>query len=534
MIESFQAGSLMSLLFVLITMYLTTFGTWNIRGLDNSLDTLNQKLDHFDVMFICETWLEECSESKLSQINKCFWYINKHSKSVSTGHRASEGVLMLVRKHTNYKMSVIDIGGYERSHCVRLKSCDTEVYIIGAHLPSSNVLDSTYLDALDSVMEMYDICSQTGQTILMGYFNTDLRTHIVPVKKRAASLHRALTERQLYSVVPVDDATQYTFSTKDGLTRTLIDYVFFSKDDLYCVTGYLIDTNVPYSVSDHLPLMMFIDIKGSCKRYDGQKLNWRKASDIDPMLYRYESEEHLRETSVAMSAYSSPTEYINAYNDMIVGDCKYDTPEEMCSAFSSHFRTLATPETSENFDEQFASSVLDKVVNIEKSYSGITSDTEKSALEKPFTPDEVWSVVRALKSGKSPGPDCLTNEHVKRAGCSLFKHITVLFNAIVKYECIPTSYYVGKILPIHKGHGKSKSNVNHYRGITLTSVLSKLFERLLLCRIENCLTDKYQFPHHLQFGFRRNAGAETACLCLSENIAYYNERLSTVYCDLSR
>ena len=138
--------------------------------------------------------------------------------------------------------------------------------------------------------------------------------------------------------------------------------------------------------------------------------------------------------------------------------------------------------------------------------------------------------MKQLKTGKAPGPDGLTSEHVKFSGRSLINHIVTLFNAIIEYEYTPKVYNVGHILPVYKGHGKSKSDPSSYRGITLTSILGKLFERLILDRIELWIDKNVNFPHPFQFGFRKGTGAETAVLTVMEAICYYNERNSPVYC----
>ena len=48
-------------------------------------------------------------------------------------------------------------------------------------------------------------------------------------------------------------------------------------------------------------------------------------------------------------------------------------------------------------------------------------------------------------------------------------------------------FKTGKIITVYKSKNKDKYNPVNYRGITLTSLLSKLFEKIVLKGIENSL-----------------------------------------------
>jgi hypothetical protein len=92
-------------------------------------------------------------------------------------------------------------------------------------------------------------------------------------------------------------------------------------------------------------------------------------------------------------------------------------------------------------------------------------------------------------------------------------------------------FKVGKVISIYKGKNKDKSNPTNYRGITLTSIISKLFEKVILSRTENELIEKrIPFPHPLQFGLRNDHGVIPACYVLKEAIGYYVSRGSPVFC----
>ena len=123
--------------------------------------------------------------------------------------------------------------------------------------------------------------------------------------------------------------------------------------------------------------------------------------------------------------------------------------------------------------------------------------------------DEIHNHVKKLKKGKAPGLDFLTNEHILYGGNILLSELCQLFNSILRSKYVPEMFKTGK--------NKDKYNPVNNRGITLTSVLSKLFEKIVLKRFENILIErKISFPHELQFGFRDDHGAVPACFILKE------------------
>ncbi len=144
----------------------------------------------------------------------------------------------------------------------RIYLCNNPVYILGVRLPSSNVLDSAYYEELYNLLEVYDVCSQTGETIILGDLNADLRV-CATAKSRAKTLHRVLNERNLISVLPLDVNTMYTYASKCKSHTSMIDYVFIDRDRSNNVTGFCIYTHTPYSVSDHCPLFVCISINAN-------------------------------------------------------------------------------------------------------------------------------------------------------------------------------------------------------------------------------------------------------------------------------
>ena len=58
--------------------------------------------------------------------------------------------------------------------------------------------------------------------------------------------------------------------------------------------------------------------------------------------------------------------------------------------------------------------------------------------------------------------------------------LTYLFKCIALHGYVPDRFCEGIIVPFIKDKSGNQNDINNYRGITLTSVISKLFELIIL------------------------------------------------------
>ena len=76
---------------------------------------------------------------------------------------------------------------------------------------------------------------------------------------------------------------------------------------------------------------------------------------------------------------------------------------------------------------------------------------------------------------------------------------------------------IGKVNPIHKKD--SSDNPSNYRPISILSVFSKIFGKLMSKRLYQFL-DTFEVLYPLQFGFREKHSTTHALLCLTESIKH--------------
>lgn len=240
-----------------ITMATLSVVTWNVRGVMNCLDRIKSKLDGCDALVISEHWLNDSNISPLLCLHDSFDVYYK-CMSNHTSHRGAGGVALFVRKTLH--SSVLHIPGRDNIVGAKLTVDGSKSFIIGTRLPSTNVLDSVYCEELYATFDIYDKCIQEGETILVGDFNADIRHRIVS-RRRARLLYLALRERDVVSLIPLDDNDLFTYSNKAKTQRSLIDYVFIGFDLRSKVIGYAIDNDVSFDLSDHNPILAVFRIE---------------------------------------------------------------------------------------------------------------------------------------------------------------------------------------------------------------------------------------------------------------------------------
>ena len=105
-----------------------------------------------------------------------------------------------------------------------------------------------------------------------------------------------------------------------------------------------------------------------------------------------------------------------------------------------------------------------------------------SSFCSPFSPAEFLAAASNLSSSTATGPDKVAYpmlKHLPRSGMDFLLHI---FNLSWSSHFFPSIWKTSSIVPIHK-MGKPLDSPASFRPISLTSCVSKLFERIILYRL---------------------------------------------------
>ena len=87
-----------------------------------------------------------------------------------------------------------------------------------------------------------------------------------------------------------------------------------------------------------------------------------------------------------------------------------------------------------------------------------------------------------LDLSKTSGPDCIPVVILKNCEPALSYILAELFNKCLKESCFPDCWNVSSVVPVFKNVGE-RSTAKSYRPVSLLSVVSKVFEKLVNNRI---------------------------------------------------
>ena len=103
---------------------------------------------------------------------------------------------------------------------------------------------------------------------------------------------------------------------------------------------------------------------------------------------------------------------------------------------------------------------------------------------------ELENAIRKIKLGKAAGVDNLTPEMIKYSGETAKKWILTLLNQTWNEEKIPKEWENNTIIPIHKKGSTTKCQ--NYRAICLSSVMFKLYTRIIETRLRQQVQNKLE------------------------------------------
>ena len=141
----------------------------------------------------------------------------------------------------------------------------------------------------------------------------------------------------------------------------------------------------------------------------------------------------------------------------------------------------------------------------------------------PFTQEEMDEAISKMKDGTSPDCFQMHAEVLTKAGEGVRRPLLQVFNIIKSERIIPEEWRKVLITMIYKNKG-SRRDLEKYRGIFLTVLVSKVFERMLQARMKDQLEKVSLF----QAGSRCGKGAADNLFLLRSSVdhcRYMNESL---------
>ena len=136
-----------------------------------------------------------------------------------------------------------------------------------------------------------------------------------------------------------------------------------------------------------------------------------------------------------------------------------------------------------------------------------------------------------LKPQKTAGPDSIPPTVLKELSRQISPILIILFNISLQNGHVPDDWKEAHVAPVFKKG--DKQNPNNYRPVSLTCIIGKCMEHILVSNIMKHL-DSNQIIHALQHGFRRNYSCETQLLSLFQDLANNPSQTDLLIMDFSK
>ena len=230
--------------------------------------------------------------------------------------------------------------------------------------------------------------------------------------------------------------------------------------------------------------------------------------EVDKLVRRAKRNE---ESRIAAAVKSNPKEFFSYVNSRkpiknSIGPLKNENGRivskdlEMAELLNKYFtsvftrrNTSASPEAVIKYEGE---QVLDKIV---------------------FTVEDIKTKIRKLNKYKAPGPDEFYPRVIKELESEIAPHFYNIYRLSVSQRKAAKDWKLANVPPIHKGG--SKNDPGNYRPISLTSVVCKILESIIV----DLMTEHIEANGLLldsQHGFRHNRS------CLSNLVDFFHNMFS--------
>ena len=191
------------------------------------------------------------------------------------------------------------------------------------------------------------------------------------------------------------------------------------------------------------------------------------------------------------------------------------------------YNRISNEQWYQHFSKLFADSDVDESNNecvVEDDLR--SSEDEEELFDQDITREEVIASIRKLKSSKSAGPDNIVGEMLKCVTDDVIDYLTLLFNKLFCESRFPREWSKSIVVPIFK---KGDPEVpDNYRGVALTSVISKVYTHILNKRMTQWANREEKIIEQ-QAGFRAGYSTTDHIFTLYSIVQKFLQKHSKLY-----
>jgi hypothetical protein len=131
-----------------------------------------------------------------------------------------------------------------------------------------------------------------------------------------------------------------------------------------------------------------------------------------------------------------------------------------------------------------------------------------------FTPEAITQAIRRIKPKSSPGPDGFPPSLIRNVASSLAYPLSMIYQYFMSVGKVPEQWKKATVIPIFKGGLASEPS--NYRPISLTSIFSKIMERVITVRLLS-YCKQHELINKQQHGFMNKRSTVSNLLdCLED------------------
>ncbi|KAF8770034.1 Retrovirus-related Pol polyprotein type-1 like protein [Argiope bruennichi] len=140
-----------------------------------------------------------------------------------------------------------------------------------------------------------------------------------------------------------------------------------------------------------------------------------------------------------------------------------------------------TTSVEETINQNYKKCFPTDTINTDTPFHGLQRtkalENYSSILDPLFTTSEIDGVINSLNLNKSPGPDCIKNETLKRIHLMFLCFFSKLFNACLQLSTFPRSWKRANIFLIPKNNDFRGPHLDNLRCISLLPTIGKCLEK---------------------------------------------------------
>ena len=126
-----------------------------------------------------------------------------------------------------------------------------------------------------------------------------------------------------------------------------------------------------------------------------------------------------------------------------------------------------------------------------------------------------------LSANKATGLDGIPSRFVRDSATVIACHLTHVINLSIIQGVVPDDLKSARVVPLFKKNDKTE--VGNYRPVSILSIISKVFERVVYDQVESYL-DQKKLLYKFQSGFRSRFSTDTCLIHLTDFIKFQMDK----------